>query len=111
MRVTIAHNKGRQEAINLVEKAADQFLRTPPPPPLQIEDARRSWNGDTMDFSLTGRMSVLRVPIQGKVMVTEKDVIIECELPGMLTKLIPEETIRHTIEQRTRGLLNAPSTK
>jgi hypothetical protein len=39
------------------------------------------------------------------VQVTEKDVTIECELPGILKNFIPEEKVKAQVEGRVRGLL------
>ena len=58
-----------------------------------------------MHFSFTGKMGFFTAPLKGWVQVTEKDVTIECELPGILSKLMPEEKVKAQIESRVRGLL------
>lgn len=109
MRVTVSHNKGLEGAKQLVNQSADQVLASTATGPVTIKDVEKRWDGSTMHFSLTGKMGFFSAPLRGYIECTEKDVIIDVELPGMLTKLVPEEKIKTQLEARVRGLLNAPS--
>src|SRR5947209_3682530 len=107
MRVTVSHNKGLEGAKKIVNDSADNLFAGTVGGPVQITDVYRNWNGSDMDFAFTGRMGIFSAPIKGKVYVTEKDVTIDVELPGMLKNLIPEEKVKQQVEARVRGLLNA----
>lgn len=107
MRVTVNHDKGLQGAMKIVNDQADQLLGAAATGPVQITDVHRQWSGPNMDFAFTGRMGFFSAPIKGKVYVTEKDVTIDVELPGMLKHFMPEEKVRAQVEGRIRGLLNA----
>jgi hypothetical protein len=107
MRVTVNHDKGLQGATKIVNDSADQLLASAAAGPVQITDLHRVWNGSTMDFSFKGKMGFFSAPIKGKVYVTETDVTVDVELPGVLKHFMPEEKVRAQVEGRVRGLLNA----
>jgi Putative polyhydroxyalkanoic acid system protein (PHA_gran_rgn) len=105
MRLTVTHNKGLQGAKKLVDDSAAELFKGPPGTPVQIADQQTRWEGDTMHYSFVAKMGFFSAPLKGWVQVTEKDVTIECELPDLLKKLIPEEKVKAGIETRVRGLL------
>lgn len=105
MRVTITHTKGLEGAKKLVDDSAADLFRGAPGTPIQIVDQQKRWEGDTMHYSFTGKMGFFSAPIKGWVLVTEKDVTVECELPELLKRFMPEEKVRAGIETRVRGLL------
>ena len=105
MRVTVTHNKGLQGAKKLVDDSAVELFKGAPGAPVTIESQEKRWEGDTMHYSFVARMGFFSAPIKGWVQVAEKDVTIECELPELLKKFIPEEKVKTGIETRVRGLL------
>jgi hypothetical protein len=107
MRVTVSHDKGRQEAMRIVDKSIDDVLKSAVGGPVKIDQAKRQWNGSTMDFSFRAKMGFLGSHIHGKVFVEEKQLTIEVELPGMLGKFISEDKVRAAVESKARGLLTA----
>lgn len=109
MRVTVSHTKTRQEVKKIVDDSTEQMFQGMPGSPVKIVDHQKSWNGDVMDFSLTGKMGVFSAPLKGTITVTDKDLTIDCELPGILKSFLPEEKVKTGIESRVRGLLSGPS--
>ncbi|HUS05183.1 MAG TPA: polyhydroxyalkanoic acid system family protein [Bryobacteraceae bacterium] len=112
MKITVSHNKGLKEAMRIVDQSSDDLFKGIPAGPIEIVDKQKSWNGSTMTFSVTGKMGFFKAPLSGTVLVTEKDVTIECELPGLLKRFMPEDKVKSNVEARVRGLLgSAPVTK
>lgn len=105
MRVTVTHDKGREGATKIVNDSAEQLFRGTPGSPVQILDQQKRWEGDTMHFSFTAKMGIFTAPLKGFVEVTEKDVTVDCELPGILKSFMPEEKVKAQVEGRVRGLL------
>jgi hypothetical protein len=105
MRVTVSHNKSQQEVMKIVDDSADQLFRGMPGSPLQIVDQQKRWEGTTMHFAFTGKMGFFTAPLRGTVLVTEKDVTVEMDLPPLLKTFIPEQKIEEGIKSRVRGLL------
>jgi hypothetical protein len=108
MRVTVSHNKSEQEVKKIVEDSTDQLFRGMPGSPLQIVDQQKRWDGSTLHFSFTGKMGFFTAPLRGTVIVTDKDVTVECDLPPLLKGFVPEHTIAEGIKSRVRGLLGKP---
>lgn len=104
MRITIAHSKGQQQMIQMVDRAFDDVFRGVVPGPLTITGQQKSWQGPVMKFSLIARMGFIKNPISGTVEVTERDVTIDADL-GMLGNLIPAQEVRSKLETRFRKLL------
>lgn len=106
MRVTVNHDKGLEGAKRIVNDSADQLLASAASSPVKITDMSREWNGNTMNFAFVGRMGFFSAPFKGRIFVTDKDVTIDVDLPGLLKQFVPEEKVRAKVEGRARGLLN-----
>src|ERR1700680_3987089 len=104
MRITIAHTKGRQQMIQMVERAFDEVFKGVAQGPIAITDQQKAWQGNVMTFSLTAKMGFIRNPVSGTVEVTDRDVTLDADI-GMLSKLIPIEKIHTALETRLRKLL------
>ena len=109
MRVTVAHNKGREGAIKTIDETVDQLFKGMPGSPVQIVDTQKRWEDSTLHFSFTGKMGIFTAPIRGFAFVTQTDVTIDVELPGIVKSLMGEEKIRTQLESRARAMLNAPT--
>jgi Putative polyhydroxyalkanoic acid system protein (PHA_gran_rgn) len=104
MRVTIPHNKSKEEVIQAVDGSIDGLLKQAAGLPVKIADPQRSWQGSTMNFSLVAKMGLLSTPIKGMVDVTDHDVTIDVDL-GILERMIPAEKAKEMIGSRVKGLL------
>ena len=104
MRITIAHSKGQQKMMEIVDRAFEDVFRGLVPGPLTITGQQKVWEGSIMKFSLVARMGFIKNPISGTVEVTERDVTIDADL-GMLGNLIPAREIQSKLETRFRKLL------
>ena len=105
MRITIAHTKGRQQMIQLVDRAFEDVFKGVAQVPLTITNQQKSWQGSMMTFSLVAKMGFISNPISGTVEVTDNDVTLDADV-GMLGKLIPAEKIATALQTRLRGLLS-----
>jgi len=104
MRITVAHTKGQQQMIQIVDRAFDDVLRGLAQGPVTITDQQKSWQGPLMTFSLSAKMGFIKNPISGTVEVTDREVTLDANI-GMLSKLIPGEKIQTAVTARLRGLL------
>lgn len=104
MRITISHNRGREQMIQMVDRAFDEVFKGVAQVPVTITNQQKSWQGPLMTFSLIAKMGFLSNPVSGTVAVTDKDVTFDADL-GMLASLIPAEKIQTALQTRLRGLL------
>jgi hypothetical protein len=105
MRVTISHNKDPREVMASVDRGFDDMMRGLPLGPVQFVNERRSWNGPRMDFSFNAKVGILNAPVQGFVLVEERCITVDVDLPPMLSSLIPQRRLETAVESRARGLL------
>jgi len=106
MKVTVAHNKGREEAKRRIDHGLNQLLNGMAGGPIEIRDQQKSWNGDVMTFSITGKMGFMTAPIRGTITVNDADVVVEADL-GIIEKFIPQEKIKSQVEAGTRKMLGS----
>jgi hypothetical protein len=104
MRITVSHNKSKEEVMRAVDRSFDDLFRGVGAIPLKIVNEQRSWQGSTLNFSFNAKMGLLSSPIKGFVEVTDKDVTVDADL-GLLEKLLPGKTASSAIETRIRGFL------
>ena len=106
MRITISHNKTKQEVMQSVDRSFDQLFQAPElhGVKLKLKDVSKTWQGSTLTFGLTAKMGLFSTPIKGTIEVTDTDITIDADL-GMLERLIPANTARELITTRIKGLL------
>ena len=107
MRITVSHNKGKEEAMRIVDDATDQMLRPLFSGLVHMSDFQKQWNGSRLTFSLMAGMAALRVPIKGWILATDTDITIDIDLPTFIEKLLPQ-IVRSNVQAAVRGLLNKP---
>ncbi len=107
MRITVSHNRGKEEAMRIVDDATDQMLRPVFSGLVHMSDFQKQWNGSRLTFSLMAGMAALRVPIKGWILATDTDITIDIDLPAFIEKLLPQ-SVRSNVQAAVRGLLNKP---
>ena len=104
MRITVSHNKPKEEVMRAVDRSFDDLFRGVGSIPLKIVNEQRSWQGSRLNFSFDAKMGLLSSPIKGFVDVTDRDITIDADL-GLLEKLLPLKSASTAIESRIKGLL------
>lgn len=105
MRITVSHNKSKEEVMRAVDRSFDDLFQGAGTIPLKIVNEQRSWQGSRLNFSFNAKVGLLSSPIKGYVEVTDKDVTVDADL-GLLEKLLPTKNASSALESRIKGLLN-----
>jgi hypothetical protein len=105
MTIIIPHKTTAEKAMAIVDNSANSLFESTAGSHVQLVDKTRSWNGQTMDFSLSARVGFISVPISGTIVVDETNVTINCQLPALVNQFIGEEKIRAGLEGRVRAML------
>ncbi len=105
MRIIIPNTKSVEESKRIVERSTEDLFRSAAGGLIKVTDIQKSWNGDTMSFSLVAGVAFLTTKIQGTAAVTEKEVTIDVVIPEEFRRFIQEDKIKTGIESRVRGLL------
>jgi hypothetical protein len=104
MRITVSHNKGKEEAMRVVDQATDQMLHPLFSGILHMSEFRKQWDGSRLIFSLMAGMAAVRMPIKGWILATDTDITIDVDLPTFIEKLLPQ-SVRSNVQAAVRGLL------
>jgi len=104
MRVTVSHDKGQAEAIRRVNEGIDHLFQSAGSAGVEIRNFERTWDANTLTFSLTGKMGPFTAPIRGTVLVTDTELTIDVDL-GIVGKFMPEDKIRRDIEAGAHKML------
>jgi hypothetical protein len=104
VRVTVSHDKPKEEVMRAVDRSFDEIFRGVGAIPLQFVDEKRTWQGSTLQFSMSAKMGFLSTPIKGFVEVTDRDLTIDADL-GLFERLISPATAQQALTSRVRGLL------
>jgi hypothetical protein len=103
MRITVSHNKSKDQIIQAVDRSFDDLFKGSPLIPVQVTNEKRQWQGSTLAFSFNASMGLLSAPIKGTIAVTDHDLTIDADL-GLLEKLLGGGMTK-TVEGRVKGLL------
>ena len=104
VRITVSHDRSTEEVKEAVDRSFDDILKAILILPIQLIQAHRVWQGNTLTFSLVARKGLLSTPIKGTVEVTDRDITFDIVL-GFLERLIPAAKAREALTNRVRGLL------
>ena len=107
VKITVAHDSTKDEVKQALNRSLDDIFRGSIGLPVKLVQEHRSWNADTLTFSLIARMGPLNMvstPISGTVLVTDHDLTIDVNL-GILERLLPAEKARQVVSSRLKGFL------
>ena len=104
MRVTVSHNRRKEEIMRSVDRSFDDLFKGFGPVPIQIVNESRRWAGSRMDFSFEATLGIISTPIKGFVDVTVTDVTVDADL-GWLERLFPTKQTQAALAGRIKGLL------
>ena len=104
MRVTVSHNRSKEDVLRAVDQSFEQLFSGTAGLPLRISQEQKNWQGSTLHFSLTAKMGLLSTPIKGYVEVTDKDITVDADL-GILERMIPAKKAQEALAGHVRGLL------
>jgi hypothetical protein len=103
MRVTVSHNRPKEEVIKSIDRSFDSLFQGTGLP-VKVVPVQKSWQGSILTFALTAKMGLLSTPIKGTVEVTDHDLTIDADL-GILERMIPQQKAQELITDQVRGLL------
>lgn len=95
MKVVVSHNTSREEARRIVEQRAAGLMRQITPHAQNIE---QEWIGDTLHF----RGKALGMQVKAYVEVTEREIMVDADLPLLARPLEPR--IRETVEREAEQM-------
>src|SRR5580704_3210559 len=102
MKVVVAHHSTEQAVKPVLDQGVDQLLTSAGGKSIQIVDQKKSWDGQVMTFSCTGKVGFISVPLAATVAVDDTNVTVECELPPMVKNFVGEDKVGGVVEGSVR---------
>ena len=107
MHIERKHNVGKKEAIHKIDTFLDDLMRRQFPGGVVIKEASRSWSDEALRFSFKAKKGFFGTTISGVIRVNEDSVVMDCDLPGLVTAFVSEDQIRNVINEQLDGLFSA----
>ena len=101
------HKVGKKEAIHKIDSFLDDLMRRQFPGGVTVKEPFKSWSDDAMHFSFKARKGFIFATISGVIRVNDDSVIMNSDLPGLVTAFVSEDTIRDVINTQLDGLFPA----
>jgi len=107
MHIERRHNVGKEEAIHKIDTFLDDLMRRQLPGGVTINEPSRTWSDDAMRFSFEAKKGFLGTTISGIIRVNDDSVVMDSDLPGLVTAFVSEDQIRNVINEQLDGLFSA----
>ena len=107
MHIERRHNVGKEEAIQKIDTFLNDLIHAHFPGGIAIKEACKSWSDNSMRFSFKAKKGFLGATISGVVHVNHGSVVMDSELPGLVTAFVSEDQIRNVINEQLDGLFPA----
>jgi hypothetical protein len=107
MHIEHPHNVGKAEAIRKINDLLDDLQSRQFPAGITIHDVSRSWSDSTLTFSVKARKGFFGTTLAGVLRANDSSVVLDGDLPGMVTTFVPEDKIRDVIRQQLDDLFRA----
>lgn len=104
MHIERNHNVGKEEAIHRIDTFLGDLMRRQFPGAVHVEEPSKSWSDNTMRFSFNAMKSFIGTTISGVIRVNDNSVVIDSDLPGLVTTLVSEDKIRNVINEQLDSL-------
>ncbi len=104
MQIALAHGTDKQTAIKKIDGFLDELMRREFPGGVAIKEPKKQWDGDRMGFSFKAKKGFFGTTIGGRILVTDNQVMLDSELPGMVTAFVDEDKIRAVITDQFNDL-------
>jgi Putative polyhydroxyalkanoic acid system protein (PHA_gran_rgn) len=101
------HNVGKEEAIHKIDSFLDDLMRRQFPGGITIKEPVKGWSDDAMHFSFKARKGFIGAKISGVIRVNDGSIIMDSDLPGLVTAFVSEDTIRNVINKQLDDLFSA----
>ena len=107
MHIERTHNVGKKKAIHKIDTFLDELMRRQFPGGVAIKEASRSWSDNAMRFSFKAKKGFFGTTISGVIRVNDDSVVMDSDLPGLVTAFVSEDQIRKVINEQLDGLFSA----
>ena len=103
MHIEREHNVGKEEAIHKIDTFPDDLMDRQFPGSITVKASSRSWSDDALHFSFKAKKGFIGTTISGVIRVNEDSVVMDSDLPGLVTAFVSEDKIRDVIKHNWKA--------
>ena len=107
MHIERRHKVDKEEAIQKIDTFLNDLMHGQFPGDVAIKEASKSWSNDAMSFSFKAKKGFLGATISGVIRVNQDSLVMDSDLPGLVTAFVSEDQIRNVINEQLDGLFPA----
>jgi hypothetical protein len=107
MHIERNHNVGKEEATHKIDTFLDGLMRRQFPSGVTIKEPSKSWSENAMRFSFKAKKGFIGTTISGVIRVSDDSVVIDSDLPGLVTTFISEDKILDVVNEQLNSLFPA----
>ena len=107
MHIERRHNVGKKEAIHKIDTFLDDLMRRQFPGDVAIKEVSRSWSNNAMRFSFKAKKGFFGTTISGVIHINDDSLVMDSDLPGVVTAFVSEDQIRNVINEQLDRLFSA----
>src|SRR5437773_7615621 len=100
MHIERNHDLGKEDAVHKIDTFLDDLMSRKVPGGITIKEPSKSWSDNVMRFSFKARKGFIGTTISGAIQVNDDYVVMDCDLPGVVTAFVPEDKIRNVINEQ-----------
>src|SRR5882762_8916848 len=104
MRITVSHNRSKEEVIQSVDKSFNDLFQGIGGIPVKLVQEHKSWQGATLTFALTAKMGLLSTPIKGTIDLPDREIPNHADL-GIRERMVPAKKAQELVSQHVHGLV------
>lgn len=105
MHIEHPHQLEKQQAIEKIQQLLDEFLKRDLGASTSMIERDMNWNDNVLDFSFKAQQGLLNAAITGKAQVLDRLLILDIEMPTIVTALLGEDRIREKIISHLERLI------
>ena len=107
MHIERKHNLCKEEAIQKIDTFLDDLMSRQVPGGITIKEPFKSWSDNVMRFSFKAKKGFFGTTISGMIRVNDDSLVMDSDLPGLVTAFVSEDKIRNVINEQLESLFPA----
>ncbi len=100
MHIVRQHNLDQPAAVAKIDGFLNQLMTRPLPAGVKLKRAEKSWAGGRMTFAAKFSKGILGATVEGTVDVTEREVILDSQVPALLKAFVGEDQIAKVLNEQ-----------
>ena len=104
MRIERSHNISKEEASHKIDTFVNDLMRRQFPGGVTIKEPSKSWSDNAMRFSFKAKKGFIGTTISGVIRVNDHSVVVDSDVPGLVTTFVSEDKIRDVIKEQLDSL-------